>query len=174
MSQPPSACPAPPHPRRPLPHGPSAQEGAEGGAEVPAAVPAPPHGHPPGSGRALTVHGRGPGSPGAGPGSQLGPRRALQQSHSPEAEMRRARPPPRHCRELAAPARCVPPPPLRAGGRRAPGSERLRDAGAGRVRAAPGTEGFWSAGRWRGGRVRLAPRSAPRLEGGPGDYSQCF
>lgn len=39
------------------------------------------------------------GVPGAGPGSQLGPRRALQPSHSPEAEMRRARPPSRHCRE---------------------------------------------------------------------------
>lgn len=37
--------------------------------------------------------------PGAGPGSQLGPQRALQPSHSPEAEMRRARPQPRHCRE---------------------------------------------------------------------------
>ena len=126
------------------------------------------------------------GVPGAGPGSQLGPRRALQSSHSPEAEMRRARPPPRHCRESGRacalrrrrrrrrPARWVrdksaPLEGLGGGARRRCRALRAstRRAGprdAARLDAAPGTG--WAA--------RIARESGPRLEGGPGDYSQCF
>lgn len=98
--------------------------------------------------------------------------------------MRRARPPPRHCREAAAPARLAAAAAAAAAAPRGAGNHwALRQgrrgsvhAAAGdrqQVRAVPETDkllGPEAAGR----EAWLASGSGPRLEGGPGDYSQCF
>lgn len=131
------------------------------------------------------------GVPGAGPGSQLGPRRALLSSHSPEAEMRRARPPPRHCRESdRACAMRLRRPRLRRGcrrhwerfrGERAPrggqigrvqGGQPACAAAAGDpelVRATPGTDRqlAWRPLRGLAGQLGSLPSLGPAWRAGP-------
>ena len=120
------------------------------------------------------------GVPGAGPGSQLGPRRALQQSHSPEAEMRCARPSPRHCREsdracaLGRRRRRRRRPSRGSGAseRRAEDREAVRASAVGDpepVRAARGTERLLAWGPLSGlaGRLGSFPSLGPAWRAGP-------
>lgn len=108
--------------------------------------------------------------------------------------MRRARPPPRHCRESGCACalrrrrrHCRRRHSRRRRGRRHPrgakcaprrGLEAARAAAAGgqQVRAVPGTKKLLVPTPLPGLVELLGslPWSGPRLEGGPGDYSQCF